>query len=288
MNTPARSGPDRDDEWGRSDVVRVAGPDGDTRTLRPGERLIFGRGPDVDILIGEDPWLSRRLGEILVSADGVRVTNLSRKSTLHVRTNTKSIKLQPASADADDIACVLSSGSALVGSPTMIDERRAVHVVLPERRDAPAQVPVPGTVDGGVRIVSTVPPLRLDRETKGFMVALLLCRPWLEDPARTAPLLSVPQIAIAALEVTNAHNLLAVARRDQNKRDALVNQIKSHISELRGKLVQRGFVPVDSSVGNTALASILIHYDIITRRDLELFDDDHWMEVQELKWWNTV
>jgi hypothetical protein len=273
------------------DVVEVTGPDGDVHLLYAGDRVVFGRGPDVDIAIGKDPWLSRRLGAILVLDGGVRITNLSKKIVLHVRTRTESFPLPVVLTGADEVSCLLSSGSALVGSAASLEQRRAVHIATPERWSAPLPEspvpPAPDVVGSTSRNLSTERRLSLNKETKGFMVALLLCRPWLEDPQRIVPLPTVPEIMTSILEVTSAHHLIRQMHQDHTLRDTFINKIKGQIKELREKLSVQGLTSPDSVVGVSVIASSLIHYDILTRHDLELLNDTHWLSVQENKWWNV-
>jgi hypothetical protein len=268
---------------GAGPAVEVAGPDGARRFLGPGDRLAFGRGPDVDLPLGEDRWMSRRLGHLVVSDGSVHVVNDSRKLILHVKTEAEIVQLPAATPGASDVGCTLFSGVAMIGSAAMLRERRALVVTLPDRWRT---TPDPGLpVTGAARNLSTVPPLRLNPATREFMVALLLCRPWLEDQSRVSALPSVPQIGRQALTVTHAHHRLAEIERDAKQRDQLTEQIKGQIKQLREKLQGKGYLPANGSVGHTSITSTLIHYDIITRRDLALFDDDHWISLQENRWW---
>jgi len=89
---------------------------------------------------------------------------------------------------------------------------------------------------------STLLPLYLDPNTKLFLVALLWCRPWLIDPARTTPLPRTPEIARAALEVTDAHYQLEQFDHDPLFRDRLAARVGEHVKVLRRKINRRGLV----------------------------------------------
>jgi hypothetical protein len=281
----------------RIGVVEVVGPEGEARMLRCGETLMFGRDPAMDLPVGDDPWLSRRAGEICVMADGVRVSNLSKKHALHIRLKDDTLRLPAAGSNSGDVGCFLVSGTVEVGSGAMVDQRRAVRIVLPDlwQQEEPAPpaevVDVPGRadlVDGceaeGTGQSTTVLPIRLQAGTKEFMVAFVLCRPWLEDPTRIAPLPSAPQIAEAALQITGAHHLLR-ALPDPAVRDRLSQQVHEHLKGLRAKLRQRRLVRPDIAVSPTVIASTLLHYDVVGPHHLALLNNTDWLSIQEDKWW---
>src|SRR3954454_19303513 len=106
-------------------VVKVTGPDHPPLLLYPGDRLVFGRDPEADIVVSEDPWFSRRAGEIAVRNDGVLITNLSKKQALYVRTSAETIQLPAVSAAPGNGSYLLKSVDAVVGSARMLDEERA-------------------------------------------------------------------------------------------------------------------------------------------------------------------
>ncbi|WP_433337771.1 hypothetical protein [Spirillospora sp. CA-294931] len=260
------------------DAVEVSAAGEAPRRLATGETVVFGRGPDVDLPLGDDRWMSRRMGEITVLAEGVRIVNLSRKQALLVKTGTgEPHRLRARVPDSPADGHLLSAGSALVGSATMLEQRRAVHVAMPPARPAEPEPPPGG--------ISTEARVRLKQETREFMVALLMCRPWLERPERIDRLPTQPEIGRMALETTSAHHLISEIDRNLESRERFHRKIHDHVKTLRGKLARHGLVKADDVVGHSAIVSALLHFDIIGPRHLALFGDEHWLSVQENKWW---
>ncbi|WP_242890716.1 FHA domain-containing protein [Actinomadura litoris] len=283
--------PDTAEDGEDDGAVEVSGPEGPPRRVRPGERLTFGRGPDVDLAFGErNRWMSRRVGEITVEDGGVRLVNLSAKHALVVeagtvgedpaRTRPEPVRLRPRLPGDPAEACVLTAGSALVGSALMIRENRAVHVRLPG--PGPSGEPVLPAPSGSRS--STVAGITMNPETRQFMVALLLCAPWLRDATRVARLPTVPEIGRQALELTGAHYLLRVVDREPRLQELLAGKVNDHLKALLKKLVARTLLPAEGTVGHTAVASALIHYDVLGHRHLALFEDAYWLRVQANKW----
>jgi hypothetical protein len=268
----------------RVGIVEVVGPIGDPHLLRAGDQLVFGRGPKADLSVGEDPWLSRRAGEIAVLASGVRVANLSSKHALNVRVNDDTVRLPVISGGSGDIGCFLVSGTAIVGTSVMIDQDRAVRLILPSTwPGTPLRLEPPLPPD---EQYTTQLPLRLDIYTKEFMVAFVLCRPWFRDRTRMAPLPSAPQIAEEALKITGAHHLLhdfpgSVVR------DRLAQQVHDHLKGLRVKIRRRQLVRPGLQVPLSVIASTLLHYDVIGPPHLGLLQNREWLSAQEDKWWGA-
>jgi hypothetical protein len=287
----AGDGPDMEGE--EDGAVVVSGPLGPPRLLRPGGRLTFGRGgPEVDLPLGpDDRWLSRKVGEITVDAGGVRIVNLSRKHALIVRSGDlgldgpapslrEPVRLRPRLPDDPAEACVLSAGSALVGSALMLQEYRAVHVRLPGA--GPAAEPVLPQASG--RRSSTVAGITMNPETREVRVAVQLCAPWLRNAARVDPLPSGPEIGPLALESVGRTYLADRTRGDEELRKRLNGKVHDHLKALRKKLVARALLPDEGTVGNTAIAAALVHYDILGERHLALFANDYWRDVQANQW----
>jgi hypothetical protein len=265
------------------DVVDVAGPAGDRIQLRSGERIVFGRSPDVEMPLDNDPWLSRRAGEIAVVGTGVRISNLSTRHALHVSVGEETMRLPVVTGSTGDFGFFLASGTAVVGTGSMIDQRRAIKLSLPDswalpRADEPGWSTAP--------TLTTELPIKLDATTKEFMVAFLLCRPWLLDSTRMAPLPQAPELARRALELTGAHHLL----RDfevSGIRSRLAQQVHDHLKELRVKIYRAGLVRPEDKLSLSAVASTLLHYDVIGPRHLTLEHDSAWLSGQENKWWGV-
>jgi hypothetical protein len=271
---------------GTVQVVGVTGEPAEPRPLHLGDSLVFGRGTDVDLRLGGDIWLSRRMGEIRVLEDGVRVTNLSRKHALHVETGEDAIKLPVTMAVEDAGAYLLPAGLSLIGTAAMLTDGRAVRIVVSDGW-GPASSPLPVAATH-TRQLSTQPRLKLDPMTKEFMVALLLCRPWLSDAARLAPLPTAPQIAKEALRVTAAHGELKRFNADAKARELITEQVHRPLRELRNKLRAQGLVNSSIGLGLENVAAALLYYDIITKDHLALLEDPEWLTAQEDKWWGSI
>jgi hypothetical protein len=133
---------------------------------------------------------------------------------------------------------------------------------------------------------STLLPLYLDPKTKLFLVALMWCRPWLIDPARATPLPRTPEIARAALEVTDAHFEIERFDRDPAYRDRLAARVGEHLKVLRHKITQRGLVRAGVRLSDEVVVDVLIEHGVITAADLALLVDPAWCSRQEDLWWS--
>lgn len=273
-------------------AVVVTGPLGPPRRLEPGDRLTFGRGPDMDLRLDPgDRRLSRRAGEITVDAGGVRIVNLSSKQVLVVQSGNvelggtapphrEPVRLRARLPGDPAEACVLSAGSALVGSALMLQDLRAVHVRLPGPGTAPGPVLPPGS---GHRS-STVAAITMNPETREFMVALQLCAPWLRNTSKVDALPSGPEIGPLALESAGQAYLARRVRQDPELRERLNGKVHDHLKALRKKLAARALLPAEGTIGNTAVAAALINYDILGCRHLALLENAYWKDVQANKW----
>jgi hypothetical protein len=131
----------------------------------------------------------------------------------------------------------------------------------------------------------TLLPFYLDPMTKLFLVALIWCRPWLDDPSATRPLPRTPEIARSALEVTGAYHELERFDADPEYRDLLSARVAEHIKVLRRKIADRGLAPADVRLSDEVAVRILIEHGIITSADLSRLDDPAWRSRQEDLWW---
>ena len=134
----------------------------------------------------------------------------------------------------------------------------------------------------------TLLPLYLDPNTKLFLVALMWCRPWLIDPARSMPLPRTPEIARAALEVTDAHHEIECFDSDPAFRDRLSARVGEHIKVLRRKIVERGLVRPGIRLSDEVAVGALIDTGIIAAADLARLSDPAWCSRQEDLWWTQV
>ena len=134
----------------------------------------------------------------------------------------------------------------------------------------------------------TVLPLYLDPNTKLFLVALIWCRPWLIDPARNTPIPRTPEIARAALEVTDAHHEIECFDTDTAFRDRLSARVGEHLKVLRRKIVGRGLVRAEVRLSDEVAVGVLIENGVITPADLERLSDPAWCSRQEDLWWTRT
>jgi len=131
--------------------THVSTPSGQKRLLAEGSRLIFGRGPDVDLIVAAGRGLSRRAGVVTVLAAGAWVANISRTHALYVEGNGYQVRLPRMEDDGEPAnGWFVRTGTALVGSRTMLDEGQSLVVTVtlqPEEAAAPRGA---GRTDGAV------------------------------------------------------------------------------------------------------------------------------------------
>jgi hypothetical protein len=249
-----------------------------------GSRLVFGRGPEVDLAVAAGRGLSRRAGIVTAMAAGAWIANISRTHALYVEGEGYRIRLPRLEEGAEPAGgWLLHSGTARVGSRAMLDEGLPLSVTVTGQREADGS---PGEIqpDGE----GTVLPLYLDPMTKLFLVALIWCRPWLLDPSATTPLPRTPEIARAALEVTGAYHELERFETDAEFRDLLSARVAEHIKVLRRKIADRGLASRDGAdvrLSDEVAVGILIEHGIITSADLGRLADPAWRSRQEDLWW---
>lgn len=267
-------------------VVRVTDPSGTVTELPEHERLVFGRGPDADLVIPADRGLSRRAGVISALCGGVWVANLSRTHALYAESDGYQIRLPPVEAGGEPSAgWFVRAGTTLVGSRAMLDDGQAVRVtVLAATAPRAAETPPGARPDHD----TTLLPLYLDPDTKLFLVALLWCRPWLLDPTRTTPLPRTPEIARAALEVTDAFYQLEQFDGDPVFRDRLAARVGEHLKVLRRKINARGLARTGTRLSDEVVVGVLIEHAIITPADLRRLTDPSWCSRQEDLWWDRT
>jgi len=355
-----------------------------------GTRLVFGRGPGVDLIVAAGRGLSRRAGLVTVMAAGIWIANISRTHALYVEGEGYQVRLPRMEHDGEPAnGWFVHAGTALVGSRTMLDEGQALMVTVtgqyeeptaghragradktqlagkgltggrlaatgladegewtdevcaagpagqPDLHDAGAGAVLTGAgqaaragsgqagpghagsghagsghagsghagsgyarPDGGDGAGEadgpglaardgdgTLLPFYLDPMTKLFLVALIWCRPWLDDPSATRPLPRTPEIARGALEVTGAYHELERFDADPEYRDLLSARVAEHIKVLRRKIADRGLAAADVRLSDEVAVRILIEHGIITSADLSRLDDPAWRSRQEDLWW---
>lgn len=265
-------------------AAHVTMPSGRVIGLPDGTRIVFGRGPDADLVVEADRGLSRRAGSITAIAGGALVANLSCTHALYAEGDGFRIRLprldQPGEPSG---GWFVRRGIALVGSRAMLDEGQWLRVVVanPDRdpSDDDTQPAAAGPGD------ATLLPLYLDPNTKLFLVALIWCRPWLIDAARSTPLPRTPEIARAALEITDAHHEIACFDDDPAFRDRLCARVGEHLKVLRRKIVERGLVRPGTRLSDEVVVGALIENGTISEADLGRLSDLAWRSRQEDLWW---
>ena len=117
--------------------VRTAS--GQQRLLAEGSRLVFGRGPDVDLIVAAGRGLSRRAGLVTVLAAGAWIANLSRTHALYVEGEGYQVRL-PRMENDDEPAngWFVRTGTAQVGSRAMLDEGQPLVVTVTLQSDETA------------------------------------------------------------------------------------------------------------------------------------------------------
>jgi hypothetical protein len=251
-----------------------------------GSRVVFGRGPDADIVIGAGRGLSRRAGTIISVEGGAWVANLSQTHALYVEGDGYRSRLPRMDQGGEpEQGWFLQQGSVLVGSRAMLDDGLALRLVVSPGGGRTAGDGASGASRGEGD--ATLLPMYLDPNTKLFLVALMWCRPWLVDQARTMPLPRTPEIARAALQVTDAHHELACFDDDPAFRDRLSARVGEHLKVLRRKILDRGLVRPGVRLSDEVAVGALIENGIITAADLDRLGDPAWCSRQEDLWWTT-
>jgi hypothetical protein len=265
-------------------TAHVTTPAGRVIAIPDGSRVVFGRGPDADLVIAAGRGLSRRAGAITAAADGAWVANLSYTHALYTEGHGYRIRLPRMDEPGEPSAgWFVREGTALIGSRAMLEEGQPLRLVV--AADVAAEVEegdrFPARGDGD----PTLLPLYLDPNTKLFLVALMWCRPWLIDAARSMPLPRTPEIARAALEVTDAHHEIECFDSDPAFRDRLSARVGEHIKVLRRKIAERGLVRPGIRLSDEVAVGALIDTGIIAAADLARLGDPAWCSRQEDLWW---
>jgi len=105
-----------------------------------GRRLVFGRGPGVDLIIAAGRGLSRRAGLVTAMADGAWIANISRTHALYVEGEGYQVRLPRMEHDGEPAnGWFVHAGTALVGSRAMLDEGQSLVVTVTGQYDATAR-----------------------------------------------------------------------------------------------------------------------------------------------------
>ena len=268
-------------------TAHVTTPAGRVIAIPDGGRVVFGRGPDADLVIPAGRGLSRRAGAISAAAGGAWVANLSYTHALYAEGHGYRIRLPRMDEPGEPSAgWFVRAGTALIGSRAMLEEGQPLRLVV--AADAAAEDDDGGRAAARADGDPTLLPLYLDPNTKLFLVALLWCRPWLVDQARSSPLPRTPEIARGALQVTEARHELACFDSDPVVRDRLSARVGEHLKVLRRKIVERGLVRGGVRLSDEVAVSALIENGVITTADLDRIGDPAWCSRQEDLWWTPL
>ena len=98
-------------------TVHVTTAGGRVAAVPPGGRLVFGRGPDVDLVVPAGRGLSRRAGLISAVAGGAWIANISQTHALYTEGDGYRIRLPRMDEHGEPSGgWFLRAGTALVGS----------------------------------------------------------------------------------------------------------------------------------------------------------------------------
>jgi hypothetical protein len=300
-------------------IAHVSTASGHTVRVPEGSRLVFGRGPDADLVVSAGRGLSRRAGVVTVMAAGAWIANISHTHALYVEGDGYRIKLPRLENDGEPAGgWFVRRGTALVGSRAMLDDGQPLAVLVPqplaaerlatqrlaterlasERLGADRlgagrllpgrKMPAESDPELAADADGTLLPLYLDPMTKLFLVALMWCRPWLLDPSATTPLPRTPEIAKAALEVTGAYHELERFEADQEYHDRLSARVAEHLKVLRRKITDRGLTAAAVRLSDEVAVRALIEHGIVTTSDLTRLTDPAWCSRQEDLWWAST
>jgi hypothetical protein len=99
-----------------------------------GTRLVFGRGPGVDLIIAAGRGLSRRAGLVTAMAAGAWIANISRTHALYVEGDGYQVRLPRMEHDGEPAnGWFVHAGTALVGSRAMLDDGQSLVVTVTGR-----------------------------------------------------------------------------------------------------------------------------------------------------------
>ena len=122
---------------------------GQNRLLAEGSRLVFGRGPEVDLIVAAGRGLSRRAGVVTVLAAGAWIANLSRTHALYVEGDGYQVRLPRMEDDGEPAnGWFVHTGTALVGSRAMLHEGQSLVVTVTGQYEEAAAARAPGWADG--------------------------------------------------------------------------------------------------------------------------------------------
>ena len=129
----------------------VSTASGQKMLVAEGTRLVFGRGPGVDLIVAAGRGLSRRAGLVTAMAAGVWIANISRTHALYVEGEGYQVRLPRMEHDGEPAnGWFVHTGTALVGSRAMLDDGQSLMVTVTGQYEEPAAEP-PGRLGRGRR-----------------------------------------------------------------------------------------------------------------------------------------
>ena len=132
--------------------THVSTASGQKRLLVEGSRLIFGRGPDVDLIVAAGRGLSRRAGVVTVLTAGAWIANISRTHALYVEGDGYQVRLPRMEDDGEPAhGWFVRTGTAMVGSRSMLDEGQSLVVTVTLQSEEAAVPRGTRQTDGAVR-----------------------------------------------------------------------------------------------------------------------------------------
>ena len=104
-----------------------------------GTRLVFGRGPGVNLIVAAGRGLSRRAGLVTAMAAGAWIANISRTHALYVEGDGYQVRLPRMEHDGEPAnGWFVHAGTAQVGSRAMLDEGQSLMVTVTGQYEEPA------------------------------------------------------------------------------------------------------------------------------------------------------
>ena len=132
--------------------THVSTASGQKRLLVEGSRLIFGRGPDVDLIVAAGRGLSRRAGVVTMLTAGAWIANISRTHALYVEGDGYQVRLPRMEDDGEPAhGWFVRTGTAMVGSRSMLDEGQSLVVTVTLQAEEAAVPRGTRQPDGAVR-----------------------------------------------------------------------------------------------------------------------------------------
>src|SRR6201981_319675 len=109
----------------------VSTASGQKMPVAEGNRLMFGRGPGVDLIIAAGRGLSRRAGLVTAMAAGVWIAHISRTPAPYGGGDGHQVPLPRRERDGEPAnGWFVHTGTALVGSRAMLDDGRSLMVTV--------------------------------------------------------------------------------------------------------------------------------------------------------------